>query len=77
MTAFHLAQLRCDVSECESRFPALPAPQPVLSLRERAAKSGWEVMRGKYGRDACPKCRMREISIAADLADPAGTGADQ
>lgn len=43
----------------------------VRVLRNLAASAGWEVKRGKQGRDVCPPCRIAEIRSQSNHAEPA------
>lgn len=47
----------------------------IRTLRTLAADTGWEVKRGKQGRDLCPPCRIAEIRKLSK--EPVAREADQ
>lgn len=75
MASEHTVSLICDCQHagkesaaahgCLTRFPAEPIEGTVGTLRETAAKRGWQVMAGKHGSDVCPPCRIAAIRAAS------------
>lgn len=70
MTAVRFVQLTCQGQpSCSRKYPPSPkAETTATALREEAVGVGWEVMRGKFGQDVCPQCRVHAIEQAARMS---------